>query len=292
MNTRFPVYVISKGRWGRRQTSRTLEMMGVPYRIVVEPKEYDNYAEVIDQSKILTLPSDFSELGQGGIPVRNWVWEHSISEGYAWHWILDDNIESVSRFNNNLKIVCEIGTPFYIIEDFVLRYENIGQAGMNYVVFCPVEKIRPPITFNTRIYSCILMRNDLPFRWRGRYNEDTDLSLRILKAGWVTALFNIFLIDKRTTLTQGGGNTDTIYNVGDERMAFAKSLAEQHPDVVKVTRKFHRWHHHVNYHPFIRNKLIRKDIEFPSGVDNYGMELVELPGEHSGVKKIWSINNG
>lgn len=279
-NPRFPVYIISKGRWERRQTSRTLEKMKVPYRIVVEPKEYEHYASVIDKSKILVLPDNFSELGQGSIPVRNWVWEHSIKEGAEWHWILDDNIESVERFNHNLKVVCEVGTPFYIIEDFVLRYENVAQAGMNYALFCPATEARPPVRFNTRVYSCILIRNDLPHRWRGRYNEDTDLSLRLLKDGWVTVLFNAFLIGKRATLTQGGGNTDTIYNTGDERLAFAESLAKQHPDVARVTKKFGRWHHHVNYKPFSSNALIKKEeVPVLLGIDNYGMKLIDVGGE-------------
>ena len=51
----------------------------------------------------------------------------------------------------------------------------------------------PPFKANTRIYSCILIDNALPFRWRGRYNEDTDLSLRVLKAGLCTIQFNAFL---------------------------------------------------------------------------------------------------
>lgn len=279
MKPKYPVYIISKGRWERRQTSKTLEKMGVPYRIVVEPSEYENYAKVIDKSKIIKLPEDFSKLNQGSIPVRNWVWEHSIQEGHEWHWILDDNIESVERFNNNLKVICETPTPFYVIEEFVNRYENIGQAGMNYALFCPASEARPPIRFNTRIYSCILIRNSLPHRWRGRYNEDTDLSLRILKDGWVTVLFNAFLIGKRATMTQGGGNTNTIYNTGDERLAFAQSLADQHPDVARVTRKFNRWHHHVNYKPFAKNILIRKpDFDYDK-TNDFGMRLIELNQE-------------
>lgn len=274
MNPRFPIYIISKGRWQRRSTSNVLEAMNVPYRIVVEPAEYENYLEVIDKHKIIVLPSNFSEFGQGSIPVRNWVWEHSIKEGHEWHWILDDNIESIERFNNNMKIKCETATPFYVVEEFVLRYENIAQAGMNYALFCPAMEARPPIRFNTRIYSCILIRNDINYRWRGRYNEDTDLSLRILKDGWCTVLFNAFLLGKRATMTQGGGNTDTIYNTGDQRLAFAKSLQEQHPDVAKVTWKFNRWHHEVNYKPFKKNKLIRKEnIIIDKSVNDFGMVL-------------------
>lgn len=278
MNPRYPVYIISKGRWTRRQTSKTLEKMSVPYRIVVEPSEYENYAEVIDKSKILVLPSNFSELNQGSIPVRNWVWEHSIKEGFDYHWILDDNIESIERFYNNLKIKCNTGTPFYVIEDFVLRYENIGIAGMNYALFCPAYEARPPIKFNTRIYSCILIKNNLKYRWRGRYNEDTDLSLRILKDGLCTVLFNAFLIGKRATMTQGGGNTDTIYNTGDNRKEFAQSLTFQHPDVVKTVWRFNRWHHQVNYKKFSLNKLILKPEfrNFKNKVNNYGMVLKKI----------------
>lgn len=277
MNPTFPVYIISKGRWQRRQTSRTLESMGVPYKIVVEPAEFDKYASAIDKKKILVLPSNFSEQGKGSIPVRNWVWEHAISTGAERHWILDDNIESVERFNNNLKVKCEVGTPFYIVEDFVSRYENVALAGMNYALFCPAIEARPPVRFNIRIYSCILIKNDIPYRWRGRYNEDTDLSIRVLKDGWCTVLFNAFLLGKRATMTQKGGNTDTIYNTGDNRLAFAQSLAEQHPDVVKVTRKFNRWHHQVNYKPFEKNKLIKVEgLVIEDGVNNYGMELIEI----------------
>lgn len=271
MNPRFPIYIISKGRWQRRQTVRTLEEMNCPYKIVVEPKEYKQYLKFIDKSKIVILPENLSELGQGSIPVRNWVWEHSIKAGYKWHWILDDNIESVERFNNNLKVKCVTSTPFYIIEDFVLRYKNIAQAGMNYALFCPAIEARPPLRFNTRIYSCILIRNDIPYRWRGKYNEDTDLSLRVLKDGWCTVLFNAFLIGKRATMTQKGGN-ESIYNDSDNRLNFAQSLADQHPDVARVTKKFGRWHHQVDYRGFKSNKLIKKK-DVKEGVDNYGMKL-------------------
>lgn len=277
MIPQFPIYIISKGRWLRRSTSKTLETMNCPYRIVVEPKEYDNYAKYISKDKIIVCPENFSERGDGGIPVRNFVWEHSIKEGHLFHWILDDNIESVERFNNNLKIKCETPTPFRVIEDFVLRYENIAMAGMNYAIFCPASEARQPIRFNERIYSCILIRNDINYRWRGKYNEDTDLSLRVLKDGWCTVLFNSFLIGKRATMTQNGGNTDTIYNTGDKRKAFAESLQKQHPDVVKVVWRFNRWHHLVNYKPFAKNILkLKEGVRLHNIINEYDFKLTKL----------------
>ena len=49
---RHPIFIISKGRADSRLTSKSLEEMGVDYRIVIEPQEYDQYAAVIDPNKI------------------------------------------------------------------------------------------------------------------------------------------------------------------------------------------------------------------------------------------------
>lgn len=272
MNPRYPIYIISKGRWARRQTVKTLEGLGVPYKIVIEPQEFDSYSEVIDPEHILVLP--FSNLGQGSIPARNWVWDHSIANGYEFHWVLDDNLESVERFNNNRKVKCTSGTPFYVIEDFVNRYTNVDMAGMNYAIFCPARECRPPLILNTRIYSCILIRNSCEHRWRGKFNEDTDLSIRILKGGRCTVLFNAFLVGKRSTMTQKGGNTDEVYGDTDNRREFAESLQTQHPDVVTVTWRFKRWHHLVDYSGFKDNRLnLKPGLVIPDTTDNYGMQL-------------------
>lgn len=277
-DNKYPIYVISKGRWKRRQTVRTLESINAKFKIFVEPSEYEFYAEVIDSKKIIMCPKDFSVLGNGSIPVRNYVLDYAIKKGHKKHWILDDNIESVERYNNNLKIPCRTIAPFIACEDFTDRYENIGLSGMNYASFCPASDGRPPFKINTRIYSCILFNHDINMRWRGKFNEDTDLSLRVLKAGWNTILFNAFLIGKRATMAQSGGNTDTIYNQTDERREFAESLKKQHPDLVSVTRRFGRWHHKVNYNPF-KNRVLKYKKGFKLNgrkVNNYGMKLVRV----------------
>ena len=282
MNPNYPVYIISKGRWETRLTSKALEEKRIPYSIVIEPQEYDSYASVIDPKKILVLP--FSNLGQGSIPARNWVWEHSLSIGATRHWILDDNIKDFYRLNRNLKIPVDSGTIFKCAEDFIDRYENVAISGFDYFMFAPRKTKMPPFRLNTRIYSCILIKNDIPYRWRGRYNEDTDLSIRALKDGWCTILFSAFLAEKSQTMTMKGGNTDELYKgVGstnkedDGRWKMAKSLVDQHPDITKITWKWDRWQHEVDYTGFKKNKLIRrKDITIPSGVNNYGMVLKKI----------------
>lgn len=260
-------------------TSKALEKIALPYRIVIEPQEYEQYAAVIDPAKILVLP--FSNLGQGSIPARNWVWEHSISEGHDRHWILDDNIKAFFRLNQNLKVPVKTGAIFRAAEDFVDRYENVPMAGFHYFMFASRKSQCPPFELNTRVYSCILLANDIPYRWRGRYNEDTDLSLRILKDGWCTVLFMAFLAKKAVTMTMKGGNTETLYKLNsgqDGRLLMARSLQEQHPDVTKIAWKWGRWQHQVDYRRFKSNRLrLKPGVVIPEGVDNYGMVLVKKP---------------
>jgi hypothetical protein len=274
MNPKYPVYIISKGRWKTRLTSKALERMNVPYSIVVEPQEYENYAAEIDPNKILVLP--FSNLGQGSIPARNWVWDHAISIGARKHWILDDNIENFHRLNKNMKPIALTGAVFKAAEDFVARYSNVPLAGFNYYSFCKATDKVPPYVLNTRIYSTILIQNDIPYRWRGKYNEDTDLSLRVLKDGYCTIQFNAFLAGKVTTQRMKGGNTDDVYKEGT--LEKSQALVDFHPDVSKVVWKFNRWHHHVDYSIFKKNRLkkIVNTSNMPK-INNYGMVLTNAP---------------
>ena len=105
--------------------------------------------------------------------------------------------------------------------------------------------------------------------------------MRVLKDGWCTVLFNAFVCNKITTMTMKGGNTEALYKLVNEdgRLLMAQSLQKQHPDVAKITRKWGRWQHQVDYRPFKANRLMRKSgIKIPEGINNYGMKLVEPDG--------------
>tara|TARA_Y100001973_G_C5177450_1_gene322868 strand:+ start:403 stop:1290 length:888 start_codon:yes stop_codon:yes gene_type:complete len=286
-NPQFPLYIPTKGRADSRLTAKVLEEMNVPFRLVIEDQEYKTYADVIDKSKLLVLDKKYQDdydtcddLGstksKGPGAARNFIWDHSISEGYKWHWVMDDNIKLFRRWNKNKRYKCYDGTPFKVMEDFVLRYDNIAMAGPNYSFFV-IDKWGHnygAFTVNTRIYSCNLIRNDVPFRWRGRYNEDTDLSLQMLKGGWCTVQFNAFLQEKTNTQVLKGGNTEAFY-AKEGTIPKSQMQVRLHPDVSKLIWRYGRWHHHVNYNKFKReNKLIKKkDIEIKQGINNYGLKL-------------------
>lgn len=277
MNPKYPIFVPTKGRWERRFTIKALEKIGVPYKAVIEPQEYDNYATVIRPEKIIVLPDD----NKGLVFARNWIWDYAQSLNTPRFWTIDDNVRAFYRLNNNLKVPIDSGNIFRAIEDFVERYENVPIAGMNYFMFASRKSKTPPIYLNTRIYSNMLIQTSVkdskgkPYRNEGFYNDDTDLCLRILKDGWCTILFNAFLIEKSVTMTVKGGMTP--HYQGNGRYKMALELQQKHPDVTKITQKWGRWQHQVDYRPFKKNKLIRKrGVVIPDEPNEYGMKLVKL----------------
>tara|TARA_R110000803_G_scaffold116489_1_gene185094 strand:- start:279 stop:632 length:354 start_codon:yes stop_codon:yes gene_type:complete len=115
----------------------------------------------------------------------------------------------------------------------------------------------------------------------------------MLKSKWCTVQFNAFLQEKMPTQVIKGGNTDELYQVDDkpkngERYSKtgtvdkSKMMITTHPDISTIVHRFGRIHHHVNYGPFKKNKLIRKkSAEISPGTNNYGMGLVVSKQPHN-----------
>ena len=278
----YPIYVISKGRADTCLTADFLLRDNIPFHIVIEPQERDSYAEKYGEDVLYTLP--FSNLGQGSIPARNWVKEHSISQGAKRHWILDDNMREVYRWYRGKRIRCHSGVAFGITENFIDRYTNVAIGGLNYSMFGITPNrnnsggihLMPPFRLNCHVYSCILMLNEIPHKWRGRYNEDTDLCLQVLADGWCTIQMNLFLIGKIATMQMKGGNTSSYQN--DGRTYMARALERQWPGVAKTIRRYGRSQHRVYWGNF-DNKLIRRtDIDFDNlaPVDEHGLTITQV----------------
>lgn len=297
---RYPLYIVSKGRAEYMITSKVLTSLGVKHYIVVEAQDVPAYTEAIRKWSLLAtlviLDPKFKETYElcddlglskstGPGPARNFAWDHSIKNGFDWHWVMDDNIRSFRRLNKNEKVKVSNGGIFRAMEDFCLRYTNVVMAGPNYYMFAPARTKQPPFIKNTRIYSCNLIRNNIKFRWRGRYNEDTILSLDILKAQMCTIQFNAFLQEKMQTQMLKGGNTEAFYHAEGKvekgkkytdtgTLAKSQMQVKVHPDVSRLVHKFNRIHHHVDYSSFRKTPLIRKNsVELEGKINNYGMQL-------------------
>ena len=86
---------------------------------------------------------------------------------------------SFVRVHQNSYYIASDGFAVFAAEDFIDRYSNVAIAGFDYRWFVKRKFKWAPFRLNTRIYSCILIQNDIPFRCVV-VTMMTDLSLRAL----------------------------------------------------------------------------------------------------------------
>jgi len=168
----YPIYIISKGRHDCALTAINFEKAGINYLIAVEPQEYELYCSSLGKHRVLKLP--FANLGLGSYPARNFCWEHAKDLGYKYHFLFDDNIQNFAKWiNGKRKKWEEIKTALIYVEQHANK-TNVDITGFeepNFVVKVP----KVPFKFNCHVYSALLIKNHLPYRWRLKYNEDIDL---------------------------------------------------------------------------------------------------------------------
>ena len=118
---KYPIYIVSKGRWENPLTARYFIQDGITdFNIVVEPQEYDNYCKAVGANRV--LKTDFSNLGLGSYPARNFAWEHSIKNGFetAFHGI---NIKPGSQFDVNIDpLVNRLNTLINLFFMLILEF--------------------------------------------------------------------------------------------------------------------------------------------------------------------------
>lgn len=270
---KYPVYIISKGRSDIAYTANMFINEGIDFLIAVEPQEYELYTNHLPKKNILKLP--FSNLGKGSYPARNHCWEHSIKNGHAAHWLFDDNIRGFYRLHKGNRYRLAAKTAFQYSEEFFNRYLNLEILGFNYrYLIAPEEK--KPLLINGHVYSGMLIKNEIPYRWRLKYNEDVDLCLQVLTNGGCTVNLNTFLIDKISTASKlRGGNQDELYKGNDPNKKFEKAytLKRMWPDIAEITKRYNRPHHYVNWGQF-KHKLKRDpNIDWQKLEENGNIKL-------------------
>lgn len=53
-----PIYIPSKGRASLCTTPKTLDALGLPYKLVVEPQDYESYLEFFSTEQVVPMPEN------------------------------------------------------------------------------------------------------------------------------------------------------------------------------------------------------------------------------------------
>lgn len=248
-----PVYIISKGRYEKTLTADLFDNAGIDYLIAVEPQEYDLYVKKLGEKKVLKLP--FANLRLGSYPARNFCWEHAKAQGYKYHWLFDDNIQCFKKWINGRKKTWEDISSALLFVEQNARITNVDISGFeepNMEPRCP----KMPFQYQTKVYSSMLIKCELPYRWRLKYNEDVDLCLQVLHNGGTTSSCIYYMADKVSTAAKmKGGNQTELYqgNAPKKNLLKAKMLEAVWPQYTKTVIRFGRHHHLINWKVFKKN---------------------------------------
>jgi hypothetical protein len=246
----YPIYIISKGRYEVTLTADNFERSGINYLIAVEPQEYNLYVKKLGKHRVLKLP--FANLGLGSYPARNFCWEHAKSKGYKYHWLFDDNIQYWAKWINGKRKKLENITPALLYVENHANRTGVDITGFeepNFVVKPP----KTPFKYYCHVYSAMLIKCSLPYRWRLKYNEDIDLNLQVLHNKGTTSSCVYYMADKVSTANKmKGGNQTELYqgNKAEKNLLKAKMLEAVWPQYAKTVIRFNRHHHLINWKVF------------------------------------------
>lgn len=282
MINQYPIFVISYNRAKNHTTAKWLAEYGVKHYMVVHKEQmaeykknmtpkmaiYTTFLEFDEEYKYKyetcdNVPHQIRNAGSGA--ERNFAWDYAKKLGHKAHWLLDDNM----RF---MHIVGKSPTGTYIrkkcnTEDFVEKwhkaehffnkYENLLMLELTQNDFC-INIAKTTYALNTRCFSCNLIWNDTPLRWRGRYNEDVILSTDIMVSGYCIASYRggVLKVKQSTREAVGGnhatkkGDNESLYQDGFNYKYSSEDktnlLLKVYPKYYRKVVKYGRIHHEYN----------------------------------------------
>jgi hypothetical protein len=188
----FPIYIPSKGRY-ECITAKQLIKMNIPFKIVIEPQDLDDYQKKWKDLLILNRND------MGISYVRQAIINYAKSNHQKWIWIIDDDItEWWYRAGNDGCIKTNISC-LKEVETNILNHPEkdiIGQVGLYHCVWaCKKNCSIPFISENVGIVQVVAFNlPNINIKYDSDLNgmEDQDLTLRLLKSGIKTLRYNHF----------------------------------------------------------------------------------------------------
>lgn len=227
-NPSYTFYIPTKGRATTIKTSGVLKSFNIPFKLVVEPQDYEAYLANFDSESVLCMDKN----DQGIYYVRQWIKDYSTSQGEDYHWQLDDDLRYFrSHFGKRERLTD--GKAFTLLEKLTSQFPNIAQSGFTNFAFAFAKN--HDYDLNKQVCSCMIIKNQTPAQFRPNIIEDTDFSLQLLYKKFVTLNLNRFSYEGMPTMQMAGGNT-TDFKEG-KLYKRQVSLCEAYPGEFEIVEK-------------------------------------------------------
>lgn len=234
---KYTVYIPSKGRPDQNTTYDICKEENIPCKVVVEPQDFEQYAQNIETDDILVLDKN----DQGVQYARTWIKRYSIQANEEYHWQFDDDMRSFTMRVDNKNKKVSVRHAISIIEQVATLFENFAVGGMTSSAFAFSKPA--PVKTNQLGYGCTFINNGFDQEWRDKTVEDWDYTLRALEAGMCTLSFSHINFQTPSSGTNKGGNNLTDWATMEKRKEFYDYFASLWPDnfrVVEITTESSR----------------------------------------------------
>ncbi len=212
----FPVVVFSRKRAHNATTMDLLEKSRINYKLVVESGEIDAYQERYPNADILVIKDN------AGIRyAREQIYQEFKKEGYAYVWMLDDDVKTVLDDKGKETT---LRAMFSSMERFAEEYTNIA-----WLSFDTESLYSSHFRYNLMKRGLSLVNLNTPNSFDGKceLGEDIEFVLRNCLDGFTAVVHNDYVV--QFSDIPGGGASSLYLSRGND----SKILTQQFPDYVE-----------------------------------------------------------
>jgi hypothetical protein len=240
---KYTIYIASKGR-PNNTTATVLKSVGLDYKIVIEPQDYDSYCKVHSPDKLVLLDKN-----DGGLRyARKFIKQYSRSANEEKHWEFDDDLEKffIRPRGTNKNIVADPLLCISIVEHCMDMFSNVAISGICSSAYAFSKNYA--VQKNRHVYQCVLYENSISVDANCACAiEDWDHTFRVLGAGYCTLAFHHIMQQCTPTMKLPGGATTTVYAGNNRKLAYeefiklwpGRFIVKEYPTSVKQWRLQH-----------------------------------------------------
>ena len=229
LDINYPVYIPSRHRADKPITTKGFDQDNIPYRLLVEPHDYDSYRTRYRDEQLVQLPKD----NQGIAYVRNYALEHAKAAGYDYFWMFDDDIRSYQIRRGGKQHHTNPRHLLALLEHVTNQYDNIGGSCIAHSAFNFSQDSKAPVVYNSQIYCAELITTQAQARFQPGVADDIDFSMQLLTEGWVTLVYKRIGFTSAVSGSNTGGLLDGEYQ-DDGRLALFQQLQANWPGAFNI----------------------------------------------------------
>jgi hypothetical protein len=216
MNNLWPIYIQTKGR----PDCPTLKLLPPGSAlIVIEPQDKQPYDQV--PALRLVLPQDNMGLPRS----RQVVFNHAVTKGHHWYWLMDDDVKKFYRVQNGKTIECPAEEALLAAQAMFSDRPFVAQGALEYSQFawsnrrgfCLDSYCDVVVAINTRLAAVAKWDASFPLK------SDRDFTMQLLAAGYSTmrCATHCFATPKNGS---NAGGLSHVYRTPDAERAFAARM--------------------------------------------------------------------